>query len=84
MAAFRESARLMKGNKGRYIFLRLSFLHLVFLSVLTCGIALIWVTPYIQMANTMFYLDITGELDAVRENPPMDSPYPQDDYNAEA
>ena len=84
MAAFRESARLMKGNKGRYIFLRLSFLPLVFLSVLTCGIALIWVTPYIQMANTMFYLDITGELDAVRENPPMDSPYPQDDYNAEA
>lgn len=45
MAAFRESARLMKGNKGRYIFLRLSFLPLVFLSVLTCGIALIWVTP---------------------------------------
>lgn len=63
--ALKESARLMKGYKGKYIYLELSFLGLYLLCFLTCGIGLLWLTPYIGMTHTNFYRKITGELDPV-------------------
>ena len=57
---FKQSIRLMKGNKMRYVSLQLSFLPLVFLSMLTCGIALLWVIPYMGMTSANFYLDLVS------------------------
>ena len=67
------SFRLMKGNKGRYFYITLSFIPLTIACVFTCYIGLLWLEPYI--ANTMahFYMDVTGEIDNPRpkEEPPM-------------
>lgn len=54
----RGSIRIMKGHKGRLLYIELSFLPLTFLSILTCGIGLLWVYPYMNMTMTNFYLNL--------------------------
>lgn len=63
----KESLRLMKGNIGKYILMELSFLPLMFLSVFTLYLALLWLVPYMEMTAVMFYRDIRGELDSQPE-----------------
>lgn len=58
----RESRALMKGNKGRYFYLQLSFIGLVLLSVLTCFIGMLWLVPYMEMTTILFYRNLTGEV----------------------
>lgn len=54
----RMSAQLMKGSKGRRFYLMLSFVPLLLLGIFSCGIALLWIQPYIQAAYANFYLDL--------------------------
>lgn len=54
----RTSFSMLKGHKLRYLGLTLSFLGWIFLGVFTCGIALLWVMPYMQAAIAAFYLDL--------------------------
>lgn len=61
--AFRESARMMKGNKGRLFYITLSFIGWELLALCSCGIGMLWVMPYITQTQTAFYRDLTGELD---------------------
>ncbi len=56
--AVNESARLMKGHKGDYFVLILSFLGWAIISVLTFGIGLLWLIPYMQTATVCFYDEI--------------------------
>ncbi len=63
MAAYRESARLMKGNKGRIFYIILSFIGWMCLGMLSFGSGLLWVIPYMQQTLIQFYLDVKGELD---------------------
>lgn len=58
MELFKKSFEIMKGNCIRYLLLQLSFLPIMFLSVFTCGIAMLWVIPYMNVTCTNFYLDI--------------------------
>ena len=67
MDALKESINLMKGNCGRYLMLKVSFVPLMFLSVFTFYIALLWILPYMVMTEAMFYRDLTGELTAQKE-----------------
>jgi len=50
--------RIMKGHKRRLLYIQLSFLPLVLLGLLTCGIGTFWVTAYQNMTLTNFYLDL--------------------------
>lgn len=52
------SRDMMKGQKGRLFYLFVSFLPLFLLSLLSCGIALLWVVPYMNATLTEFYLDL--------------------------
>lgn len=72
--SLRESWRLMKGNKGRYFRLQLSYLGLLILAFFSCGLALLWVTPYIAMTNTLFYRELDGELDQIHRSQAEQSP----------
>ncbi len=56
-----ESIRIMEGNKWRYFCLQLSFIGWMLLSLLTCGLGMFWVTPYMQAANANFYKEVSGE-----------------------
>lgn len=62
--AFRESVRVMRGNKGRLFYISLSFLGWELLGACSCGIGMLWVGPYITQTQVNFYRDLTGELDA--------------------
>lgn len=52
------SIRIMKGHKWRFFLLRLSFLPLQLLSVLSFGIGFLWVIPYQKMTYSLFFLDL--------------------------
>lgn len=60
--ALRKSASLMKGHMMQYLVLQISFIPLMFLSILFLYVGLLWVMPYIYATNTIFYMDVTGEL----------------------
>lgn len=54
----KKSIEVMKGNKMRYFLLDLSFIPWMFVGILTCGIGLLWIIPYMNMTSTNFYLDL--------------------------
>ena len=54
----KKSIEVMKGNKMRYLLLDLSFIPWMFVGILTCGIGLLWIIPYMNMTSTNFYLDL--------------------------
>lgn len=56
------SAKLMRGNKGRYFYLSLSFLGWFLLGALSCGIGYLWILPYASMTFTYFYMDVLQHL----------------------
>lgn len=70
--AFRESARLMTGNKGRLFYICLSFIGWSFLGMLSCGLGMLWVSPYMTQTSINFYRDITGELDSIKKADGLD------------
>lgn len=60
--ALKKSASPMKGHMMQYLVLQISFIPLMFLSILFLYVGLLWVMPYIYATNTIFYMDVTGEL----------------------
>lgn len=52
------SRKLMQGNKGRLFYLVVSFIPLMLLGMLSCGIAFLWLAPYIRVTETEFFLDL--------------------------
>lgn len=50
-----KSEALMKGNRGSYFLLELSFIGWSILAVLTLGIGMLWLAPYIQVSAICFY-----------------------------
>ena len=60
--ALKESRKLMHGKKGKYFYLQLSFLGILFLCVFTCYIGFLWAIPYVMMTQTNFYRNIINEI----------------------
>lgn len=54
----KQSIAFIKGHKGRYFYIMMSFIPLVLLSYLTCGIGFLWLAPYMGMTYTNFYMDL--------------------------
>lgn len=52
------SRKLMQGSKGRLFYMLVSFIPLMLLSMLSCGIALLWLVPYMNATQTEFFLDL--------------------------
>lgn len=52
------SRRLMSGHKARLFYIYVSFIPLFLLSLLSCGIAFLWVIPYMNATLAEFFLDI--------------------------
>lgn len=50
--------RLMKGHKLRLFYIQISFIPLLLLSFVSCGIGFLWVYPYMQATYANFYLDL--------------------------
>ncbi len=65
--AFRTSSQMMEGNMGRFFYIYVSFIGWSLLGLLSCGIGMLWVTPYMMQTNVNFYRDLIGELDVNEE-----------------
>ena len=57
----RESAALMKGNKGSLFYINLSFMGLIILGYFSFGIAYLWITPYMYATLTEYYKELKPE-----------------------
>ena len=55
---YKLSKRLMHGNRGKLLYLQISFIPWFLLSVVTFGIALLWLAPYVNATKTLFYLEL--------------------------
>ena len=55
------SMAMMRGHKGEYFMLFLSFIGWILLGILTCGIALLWVCPYMEVTFAHYYEDLKQE-----------------------
>ena len=55
---FRLSKMMMDGNKFRYFCLGLSFVGWILLGILTLGIGIVFLDPYITASFTLFYEDV--------------------------
>ncbi|MFX3617069.1 MAG: DUF975 family protein [Sporolactobacillus sp.] len=62
--AITESRQLMKGYKGDLFLLLLSFIGWGLLSLLTLGIGLLWLVPYVGVTLAEFYQQRVHELGA--------------------
>lgn len=54
----KKSRLLMRGHKGRLFYIQVCFLPLLILGVLTCGIGMLWIAPFLYAVQTEFYLDL--------------------------
>lgn len=59
--AIRKSRSMMKGHKFDFFYLGLSFIGWILLSILTLGIGLLWLIPYMQTSMAAFYNDLKME-----------------------
>mgnify|MGYP002620002479 FL=1 len=82
--SLKESRRLMKGHIWQYLMLQLSFAPLLIVSLLFMGLPLLWVLPYMEASETVFYRDILGEFDEPKQEEVTYRNASSDDYNAEA
>lgn len=55
------SHSLMKGHRGRFFYVMVSFWGIYLLVLLTFGIAILWAYPYVTATRTCFYLDLTHQ-----------------------
>jgi uncharacterized membrane protein len=59
--AIGRSKEMMYGNRWRLFCLGFSFIGWGLLSILTCGIGLFWLTPYMNASYAAFYYDVSGK-----------------------
>ncbi|MEY8353829.1 DUF975 family protein [Lachnospiraceae bacterium 54-53] len=60
-ASLKESADMMKGGKGRLLYLYLSFTGMLVLGYFSLGVGFLWIMPYIQCTAAEFYLDLKSK-----------------------
>ena len=58
MELMKLSFRIMKGHKWELFCLQMSFLPLGFLCLLSFGIGNLWLVPYLNMTQTLYFLDL--------------------------
>lgn len=62
LESLKQSKRMMKGHKGKFLYLGLSFFGMLLLGILSFGIGTLWIQPYMLMTQANFYRSLTGEL----------------------
>jgi len=65
LQAIRKSKELMHGNKWKFFCLQLRFIGWWLLCILTFGIGILWLAPYMIVSLAKFYDDIAHPAEAV-------------------
>lgn len=58
MDAMKASRIMMNGHKMKFFYLMLRFIGWIILGIITLGIGLLWIMPYMQVSAAKFYDDI--------------------------
>jgi uncharacterized membrane protein len=58
----------MNGYKMKFFLLRLSFLGWYIVGILTLGIGMLWVKPYVMTASAVFYDELKAAKSVKEEN----------------
>lgn len=61
--ALKKSREMMEGHKMDYFILNLSFIGWYFLCILTLGIGLLWLVPYVRISLAHFHNELSGDED---------------------
>lgn len=69
-AAIEKSMQMMEGHKMKLFVLDLTFLGWILLGIITCGLGLLWIEPYMVMAHAAFYETLKKE--QVTEEPAVE------------
>ncbi|MDO5423949.1 MAG: DUF975 family protein [Eubacteriales bacterium] len=56
------SREMMQGNRLRLLYVEISFIGLMLLSVLSLNIGFLWLYPYMETTKIQFYRDLSGEI----------------------
>lgn len=56
-----KSKTMMKGHRGSYFYLLVSFIGIYLLSAMTFGIGMLWIYPYVTATKTGYYLELHQE-----------------------
>lgn len=67
-AAIELSMRMMRGHKMELFLLHLSFIGWFLLCVVTLGIGLLWLIPYVETTVAAFYEDLKAEYTETDDN----------------
>lgn len=62
--AFRYTHKIMHSHRRRLFYMELSFVGMYLLGLLSMGIGLFWVEPYMGQTTVLLYLNIEGELES--------------------
>ena len=68
MDTLRLSRRMMEGHKMQLFKLQLSFIGWILLNVLTLGIGMLWLMPYMMTTLAAFYQDVRNEYELTSLN----------------
>ncbi|CAH0345437.1 DUF975 family protein [Bacillus sp. CECT 9360] len=71
LEAITESKKRMKGYKGKYFLMYLSFIGWGILSMITLGIGLLWLVPYMTTSMAAFYDKLIYKQNSVEEEEPV-------------
>ncbi|MDE6518229.1 MAG: DUF975 family protein, partial [Acetatifactor sp.] len=52
------SLHIMTGHMGRLFYHQVRFIPLILRALMTCGIGMLWLRPYMQMTYTCFFLNL--------------------------
>ena len=69
--ARKKSMEMMQGHRWELFCLLFSFVGWLLLSILTLGILLLWVQPYMEVAVAEFYRNLKGEQDILSAETPI-------------
>lgn len=63
-ALLQDAFSLLRGQRKRFFLLKLGFLPLYILCAMSFGAGLLWIVPFTQMAQVLFYLDLMTPINA--------------------
>ena len=70
-----ESKKMMNGRKMDLFLLDLSFIGWIFVGILTLGIGLLWVQPYMDATRVEFYREIISDQEFVANEVKEEQPF---------
>ncbi|MEG1848834.1 MAG: DUF975 family protein [Lachnospiraceae bacterium] len=74
MQCINESKAMMSGHLWEYFVLQISFILWELLSMVTCGIAMLYVQPYIYLTNSVYYDNLRYLTNPPQEDRNLDIP----------